>query len=97
MRPEDFEVVKKAILPLMRAIDELRAEHLAAKHILSDLLDAQLIAPETAQILQRFETYRDEELERARVDLETTHPELAAELDRGRDEPSANPPLSEQP
>jgi hypothetical protein len=92
MTPEDVASIKKLIIPLMRQIDELRAAEDAFQHVMYDLLEANLISHEIAQILERFYSYRDEAIESARLNLEKTHPELAAELDTGRDEPFQEPP-----
>src|SRR5947209_2428089 len=96
MTPEDLIIIRNLILPLLRQIDELRAAEIACQHVVSDLLEANLISPEIALILNRFYSYRDEDIEIARIALERNHPELAALLDVGRDEPDLKPPRGEQ-
>ena len=92
MNSKEATELRGMIVELMKDISFLRGAELAMKQVIMDLVRENAITPEVAQILARYQTYRDEEVSAAHIHLEAQFPDLAAELDAGRNEPSSAPP-----
>ena len=90
MNSKEAIELRGLIVELMKDISFLRGAENAMQHVIADLVRERAITFEGAQILARYQTYRDEEVSAAHIHLEAQFPGLAAELDSGRDEPPAS-------
>ena len=91
MNSKEATELRGLILELMKEISVLRGSELAMKRVISDLVRENAISPQVEQILARYQTYRDEEVSAAHIHVEAQFPDLAAELDHGRDDPPEPP------
>jgi hypothetical protein len=58
------------------------------QRVLTELIQCRLVTSEAAQVIGRYPAYCEEALVAELLKIEERFPDIAAELDRGRDEPS---------
>ena len=96
MTPEESAALRRTLVGIIKDISFLRGSEDAMQHVISDLVRERAISIEAAQILARYHEYRDEAISAVHEELEGLFPFLAAELDRGRNEPPAEPPQPDE-
>ena len=87
MNPKTEQDIIEILTAVWREIAYLRAGDTAWTRVITDLLTEGHITIEVIEVLRRHREYREEERTAVLLRLEEQFPFLAAQLDRGHNEP----------